>query len=190
MASRSAQPMSGEFRAYSEECGEGLDELIPVVYRELHKQASRFVRRERAENSFQTTDLINEVYLKLVNQRKTRWRSRAHFFAIASSLMRRILIDHARTKHREKRGGYDLKLPLDEAILAADAEKTVDLIALDEALTALAALDETQARIVELRYFGGLTIEETAEALNVSHATVERDWLAAKVWLHHRLKTG
>jgi RNA polymerase sigma factor (TIGR02999 family) len=188
MASHLAQRISGNSREYLSDCGEGLDELVQVLYRELHKQASRFVRRERAENSFQTTDLINEVYLKLVKQKNAHWHSRTHFFAVAPRLMRQILIDHARTKHRLKRGGNGLKLPLDEAILVADSENTIDLIALDEALTALSSVDETQARVVELRYFGGLTIEETAEALNVSHATVERDWVAAKVWLHHRLQ--
>jgi RNA polymerase sigma factor (TIGR02999 family) len=164
-----------------------LEDLLPLVHRELHRQASRHLRRERPGHTLQTSALINEAYLKLVDQRKVRWQSRAHFFAIASRLMRRILVDYARTQHREKRGGPDNKLPLDEAIHVTTGENRVDLLALDEALTRLAALDEQQARVVELRYFSGLTIEETAEALHISAATVKRDWTMAKAWLHQQL---
>jgi RNA polymerase sigma-70 factor, ECF subfamily len=188
MSSLSSQHITSRLRSWREGNEEALNELIPIVYDELHKQAKQFLRHESVDNTLQTSALINEAYIKLIDQKDVRWQNRAQFFALASQLMRRILIDHARTKHREKRGGHDLKLPLDEAVLAAADETSVDLIALDEALTGLAAFDAQQARIVELRYFGGLTINETAEALHISHATVERDWQVAKAWLHHQLK--
>lgn len=135
----------------------------------------------------QTTALINEAYLKLIDRREVNWQSRAHFFAVAAQAMRRILVDHARTKHREKRGGYNVKLSLEEATLIATKDKGVDLIALDEALNKLNLLDAQQARVVELRYFSGLSLEETAEALHISRATVARDWEAARAWLHREL---
>jgi len=188
MSSLSSQYITSKLRSWREGNEEALNELIPIVYDELHRQARRYIRRERPDNTLQTTALINEAYIKLIDQKDVRWKNRAHFFAIAAQVMRRILIDHARTKHRKKRGGYDLKLPLDEAVLTADGDGSVDLIALDEALTGLATFDEQQARVVELRYFGGLSIDETAEALHVSHATVERDWHMAKAWLHHQLR--
>ena len=166
---------------------EALDELLPLVYDELHKQARRYLRRERQDHTLQTTALIHEAYLKLIDQRNVDWQNRTHFFAIAAQMMRRILVDHARTKHRDKRGGDDIKLPLDEAILVVVNEKNVDLIALDEALNRLAKIDEQQVQIVELRYFSGLSLEETAEALKISRATVARDWAIAKAWLHREL---
>ena len=166
---------------------DALDQLLPLVYDELHRQAARYLRRERPGHTLQTTALIHEAYLKLIGQREVRWQSRTHFFAIAAQLMRRILVDHARTKHREKRGGNDVRLTLDEAALVAGEEKSVDLLALDEALTRLAAFDEQQARVVELRYFSGLSLEETADALGVSRATAARDWSVAKAWLKREL---
>jgi RNA polymerase sigma factor (TIGR02999 family) len=135
----------------------------------------------------QTTALINEAYLKLIDRRDVEWESRTHFFAVAAQAMRRILVDYAKAKHREKRGGDNIKLSLDEVMLVAAEEKGVDLIALDEALDKLAKLDEQQARIVELKYFSGLSLEETADALHVSRATVARDWEAARAWLHREL---
>lgn len=166
---------------------QALEDLMPLVYDELHKQAARFLRRERAGHTLQTTALIHETYIKLIDQREVNWESRAHFFAIAASLMRRILVDYARRKNRNKRGGANLNLTLEEAALVAGKEKSVDLMALDEALTRLEKIDEQQARVVELRYFGGMTLEETAEALKISRTTVADDWSMAKAWLHREL---
>lgn len=173
------------------ECSSGKaaawDDLLPLVYDELHRQAARYMRRERPGHTLQTTALIHEAYLKLVDQRNVNWESRTHFFAIAAQAMRRILVDHAKTAHRKKRGGNDIKLQLDEAMPIAAKERSVDLIALDEALNKLAKRDPQQARIVEFRYFSGLTLEETAEALHISRATVASDWSMAKVWLYREL---
>lgn len=167
---------------------EALDELMPLVYTELHRQAARYLRHERSNHTLQTTALINEAYLKLIDQRNVNWESRTHFFAIAAQAMRRILVDYAKTRNREKRGGGEENLPLEEALqVQAKEEKSVDLIALDEALTKLAEIDEQQARVVELRYFADLSLEETAEALRVSRATVARDWSVAKAWLLREL---
>lgn len=174
-------------REWSEGKREALDELLPLVYKELHKQAQRYLRKERSDHTLQTTALIHEAYLKLIDQRSVEWESRTHFFAIAAQMMRRILVDHARTRHRDKRGGDDVKLPLDEAIMVAANETDVDLIALDQALNRLEAIDEQQARVVELRYFSGLSLEETAAALKISRATAARDWAMAKSWLHREL---
>jgi RNA polymerase sigma-70 factor, ECF subfamily len=167
--------------------GEILDRLMPLIYDELHRQASRYLRKERAGHTLQTTALINEAYLKLIDQRDVVWQNRNHFFAIAAQAMRRILVDYARERHREKRGGAAENLPLDEAAFVVSPEKGVDLVALDEALNRLAKLDERQARVVELRYFSGLSIDETAEILGVSNVTVRRDWDFAKAWLHSQL---
>ena len=164
-----------------------LDRLIPVVYAELRRQAARHLRRERQGHTLQTTDLIHETYLRLVDQREVRWQSRAHFFAVAAQLMRRILVDHARRRRRAKRGGPAARLPLEEALVIAAEKSDVDLLALDEALERLAAVNARQSRIVELRYFSGLSIEETAEALGVSPTTVKDDWSVAKAWLYREL---
>ncbi len=166
---------------------EALDNLLPLVYDELHRQAARFLRKERPGHTLQTTALINEAYLKLIDRRDVEWESRTHFFAVAAQAMRRILVDYAKAKHREKRGGDNIKLSLEKAMLVAAKEKGVDLIALDEALNKLNLLDEQQACVVELRYFSGLSLEETADALHVSRATVARDWEAARAWLHREL---
>ena len=146
--------------------GASLDKLMPLVYEELHRQASRYLRKERQGHTLQTTALIHEAYLKLVDQRAVKWQNRAHFFGIAAQAMRRILVDYARERHREK---------------------GIDLVALDEALTRLEKFDARQARIVELRYFSGLDINETAEVLGVSNATVRRDWNIAKAWLKQEI---
>ena len=174
-------------REWSDGNREALEELMPLVYRELHQQAARYLRRERQNHTLQTTGLIHEAYLKLVDQRQVNWQSRTHFYAIAAQLMRRILVDHARTKKREKRGGDLLLMPLEDAAQVAGNEKNVDLVALDEALNKLAEIDRQQARIVELRYFSGLSLEETAEALKISRTTVAQDWSMAKAWLHREL---
>jgi RNA polymerase sigma factor (TIGR02999 family) len=167
---------------------EAVNDLMPLVYDELHRQAKRYLRRERANHTLQTTALIHEAYLKLIGQRNVEWEGRTHFYAIAAQAMRRILVDHARTVKREKRGGDNVVLPIDDALQIAGKEvKTIDLIALDEALTGLAARDERQARVVELRYFADLTLEETAEALGISRATAALDWNMAKAWLFREL---
>jgi RNA polymerase sigma factor (TIGR02999 family) len=175
-------------RQWSSGNREALDELMPLVYSELHRQAAQYLRRERVDHTLQTTALINEAYLKLVDQRDVNWESRTHFFAIAAQAMRRILVDYAKTRNREKRGGSAENLPLEEALqVTAKEEISVDLIALDKALTRLAEIDEQQARVVELRYFADLSLEATAEALHVSRATVARDWSMAKAWLLREL---
>jgi RNA polymerase sigma factor (TIGR02999 family) len=167
---------------------DALDALMPIVYAELHRQAANYLRRERIGHTLQATALINEAYLKLIDQREVNWQNRAHFFAIAAQAMRRILVDHARTRHRDKRGGDAENLPLEAAEFATSASgTTVDLIALDEALTRLATLDERQSRIVELRFFSGMSVEETAEALGISKATVKNEWRTAKAWLFQEL---
>lgn len=166
---------------------EALEKLMPLVYNELHKQAARYLRRERPNHTLQTTALIHEAYMKLVDQREANWESRTHFFAIAAQAMRRILIDHARARRQEKRGGDNVTLALDDAALIITDERNIDLLALDEALDRLAEIDGQQVRIVELRYFSGLSLEETAEALGISRATVAREWSVAKTWLRREL---
>ncbi len=165
---------------------QALQELTPLVYDELRRLAGRYLRRERPDHTLQSTDLVHEAYLRLIDQRSVRWQNRAHFFAIAAQLIRRILVDHARSRHALKRGAAPLRLTLDEA-LASSQGHDLDLVALDEALQNLARLDTQQSRIVELRFFGGLSIEETAEALRISPATVKRDWTTAKAWLYRDL---
>ena len=165
---------------------EALEKLIPVVYDELRRQAANYLRRERPGHTLQTTALIHEAYLRLINQQNIEWQNRAHFYAIAARLMREILVDHARKRQASKRGGSDIKVPLEEAMVVSPG-RGVDLVALDEALTRLAAIDPQQSRIVELRYFSGLSVEETAEVLAVSSRTVKRDWNVAKAWLRHQL---
>lgn len=174
-------------REWSEGSREASENLMPLVYNELHRQAVRFLRYEGRDHTLQATALIHETYLKLIDQREVNWESRTHFFAIAANLMRRILVDYARAKHREKRGGDAVKLTLEKAELIADKERSIDLMALDEALGRLEKIDEQQARIVELRYFAGLSLEETAAALKVSRTTVATDWNMAKTWLHREL---
>lgn len=175
-------------REWSDGNREALDELMPLVYHELHKQAARYLRNERKNNTIQTTALIHEAYIRLIDQPGIQWQSRTQFFAFAAKVMRHILVDRARAKHRGKRGGGEaVKVALDEATLVLGAEQKIDLMALDEALNRLAKIDEQQVRIVELRYFSGLSLEETAEALKISRATAARDWAMAKSWLHREL---
>jgi len=165
------------------------EKLVPLVYDQLKKLARRYMRRERADHTLQTTALVHEAYLKLVGQHSPHWQGRAQFYGIAAQLMRRILIDHARRHLREKRGGSQVILPLEEG-LAFTPEHSEDLLKLDEALDRLAKLDPRQSRIVELRFFGGLSVEETSRFLNVSPITVKRDWAVAKVWLYGELRPG
>lgn len=163
-----------------------LDQLMPLVYSELHRLAGAYLRRERPGHSLQSTGIVHEAFLKLVDQRNVRWQDRAHFYGVTAQIMRRILVDHARAKHREKRGGPMETLALDEG-LHVSPRKSVQIIALDDALTALAQLDQQQCTAVEMRFFGGLTLEETAEALRISRATVHRDWVTARAWLMREL---
>jgi len=172
------------------EWGEGnqqaLEALVPLIYKELRNLAHNFLYRERPGHTLQTTALVHEAYLKLIDQNDARWQNRAHFFAIAAQAMRRILIDSARKHAAAKRGGPQEKLSLDEVADIA-LEPDINLLKLDEALHELAKIDPRQSRIVELRYFGGLTIEETAEVISVSPATVKREWMMARAWLHQEI---
>jgi RNA polymerase sigma factor (TIGR02999 family) len=165
---------------------EALDRLLPIVYDELRRQAARYLRKERVGHTLQTTALIHEAYIRLIDQRDVHWQNRAHFFGIAGQLMRRILVDHARTKKRLKRGGSDVRVSLTEATATLKGQD-LDVVALDEALTRLEQIDTQQGKIVELRFFSGLTVEETAEALGISTGTVKRDWSMAKAWLHREI---
>ena len=173
-----------EFTLGNKEAGE---KLMPLVYDELKRLARSYMRRERPDHTLQTTALVHEAYLKLVRQKAVNWQSRSHFFGIAAQLMRRILIDHARGYMRKKRGGVKELLPLDEALVFSP-EHSEELVKLDEALERLSKLDLRESRIVELRFFGGLSVEETAEFLGVSPKTVKRDWAVAKVWLYAELR--
>lgn len=160
-----------------------LEELMPLVYDELRKMAARHMRRQNPGHTLQTTALVNEAYLRLIDSSQVRWQNRAHFFAVSAQLMRRILVDFARQRQNLKHGGGARKVSLDEALVVSP-ERGADLLALDEALNRLAALNARQAQVVELRYFGGLSEEETAEALKVSLRTVQRDWNLARLWLY------
>jgi RNA polymerase sigma factor (TIGR02999 family) len=161
--------------------------LMPVVYDELRRLAGAYMRRERVDHTLQATALVHEAYLKLVEQRSVNWQSRAHFFGIAAQLMRRILIDHARGHSRQKRGGDEKKVSLDEAFVLSE-QQADELLAVDDSLNQLAKIDARQAKVVEMRFFGGLSVEEAAEALGVSPKTVKRDWSVAKAWLYADLK--
>jgi RNA polymerase sigma factor (TIGR02999 family) len=163
--------------------------LLPLLYGELRRIAARRLRGERSGHTLQPTDLVHEAYLKLADQRDARWQNRAHFYGAAARVMRNILVDYARTRLAGKRGGGAVRVTLVDAFVGSDAPD-VDVIALDDALRALAEFDPQKCRIVELRYFGGLSIEETAEAVGISTATVKREWTVAKVWLHQRLTGG
>ena len=163
-----------------------LDKLMPLVYDELRRLAHRYLSRERPDHTLQTTALVNEAYLRLVDRKNVHWQNRAHFFAISAQLMRCILVDHARSHAYAKRGGGARKIPLDEAMVFSQ-ERAAEVVAIDDALKGLAALDPQQSRIVELRFFGGLTIEETAEVLHLSPATIKREWATARAWLYHEL---
>lgn len=165
-----------------------LRELVPVVHAELRRIAHRQMRRERDDHTLQTTALVNEAYVRLIDLTRVRWQDRLHFFAMASRLMRRVLVDHARSRQYLKRGGGAVRVSLDEAQCGTD-ERGPDLVALDDALDALAMVDERKSRVVEMRFFGGLSVAETAEALGVSPETVMRDWRLAKAWLLRELRS-
>jgi RNA polymerase sigma-70 factor (ECF subfamily) len=178
--------VSAILRAWSDGDQRALDRLAPIVYGELRRLARRYMRRERPGHSLQTSALVNEAYL--VDYKRMQWQNRAHFFAVSAQLMRRILVDHARRRNL-KRGGGIAHVSLDDAALVSD-EAAADLMALDDALNALAQLDPRKVRVVEMRFFGGLTAEETAAVLNVSAVTVMRDWSSAKAWLYRELTRG
>lgn len=167
--------------------GAPLDHLVNDAYAELRRVADRYVRRERAQ-TVQATELVHEAYLRLAKDAPVRWQSRAHFVAIAAIAMRRLLVERARRRGAAKRGGVQVQVTLDESLLATEADTAVDLVALDRALTRLAAVDATHARVVELRYFGGLSVEETAGAMDISPATVKRHWTLARAWLLRELE--
>jgi RNA polymerase sigma factor (TIGR02999 family) len=162
-----------------------LGRLTPVVYTELRRLAHRYMRRERSDHGLQTTALVNEAYIRLVDYKRMRWQNRAHFFAVSAQLMRRILVDHAR-RHNVKRGRGVHHVALDEALIVS-AEPGVDLVALDDALHALGRVDPRKVQVVEMRFFGGLSVDETATVLNVSPVTVRRDWSSAKIWLYREM---
>jgi RNA polymerase sigma-70 factor, ECF subfamily len=166
-----------------------LERVLPLVELELRRIASHYMQRERAGHTLQTTALVNEAYLRFVDQKKVRWQNRAHFFGIAAQLMRRILLDHARNQHRQKRGGFAQHIRLSDACLIS-SERSSELIALDEALQRLERIDARKSQVVEMRYFGGMSVEETAAVLQVSPITVIRDWNFARAWLRQEISNG
>jgi RNA polymerase sigma-70 factor (ECF subfamily) len=180
--------VSGLLRAWSEGDRDALDKLTPIVYDELHRLARRYMRRERTGHSLQTTALVNEAYMRLVDYKSMKWQNRAHFFAVSAQLMRRILVEHARRRNL-KRGRGVQHVSLEETAIV-DGQRDTDLMALDDAMVALARLDARKVQVVELRFFGGLSVEETAEVLKVSPVTVMRDWSTAKAWLYRELTSG
>lgn len=189
MHSQSPQEITQLLRAWSEGDKSALDQLLPLIYGELRRLAGRYMRRENPGHTLQSSDLINEAWLRLADQRQVQWQNRAHFFGIAAQLMRRILIDHARRHHYQKRGGGAIQVSLDETA-AVTAARAAELLAVDEALERLTAMDARKGRIIELRFFGGLNLDETAEVMGLSSPTIQREWRAAKAWLHRLLTEG
>jgi RNA polymerase sigma factor (TIGR02999 family) len=189
MSAPSSQEVTGLLLAWGRGDEEALQKLMPLVYEQLHAAASRYIANERPGHTLQTTALIHETYLRLVNVRKVNWQNRAQFHALCARLMRRILIDFARSRRYQKRGGGAPHVKFDEALLVT-ARPDANLAALDDALNRLAVVDERKSRVVELRFFGGLDVKETAEVLKVSPDTVMRDWKIAKVWLLRDLRGG
>lgn len=193
-ATRSGKEDAGDIsvllRAWSDGDQTALDRLTPIVYKELRRLAGRYMRGERANHSLETAALVNEAYIRLVDYERMQWQNRAHFFAVSSQLMRRILVDHAR-RHNLKRGGGANHVSLDNvAVVGGTEDQDVDLLLLDDAMTALAGIDPRKVQVVEMRFFGGLSVEETAEVLKISPVTVKRDWRAAKAWLYRELTGG
>ncbi len=186
-AEPSGSDISGLLRAWSGGDQNALEKLTPVVYNELRRLARRYMTRERPGHSLQATELVNEAYMRLVDYKHMQWQDRAHFFAVSAQLMRRILVDRARRRNL-KRGGGVRHVSLNEAVIVGSAPNMgADIVALDDALSELARLDERKMQVVEMRFFGGLSVEETAEVLKVSPATVMREWSTAKTWLYHEL---
>jgi RNA polymerase sigma factor (TIGR02999 family) len=172
--------------AWSQGDRSALDQLIPLVHEQLRRLARHYMAQGRPGHTLQTTALVNEAYLRLIDASQVQWQNRAHFFAVSAQLMRRVLVDFARSHHQLKRGGEARRVSLDEALVVSE-DQGADLVALDDALSALSVLDGRQSQVVELRFFGGLSVEETAEVLKVSPTTVRRDWTLARAWLHHEL---
>ena len=189
MTAHSPKEVSLLLLAWSDGDETALEELVPLVYEELHRLAHRYISRESPGNTLQTTALAHEAYLRLVDARSVRWQNRAHFFAVAAKVMRRILVDLARSRHNLKCGGGARQVSLDR-VSVASPEPSTDMLALDEALQRLAALNPRQSQVVELRYFGGLTAEEVGEVIKISPRTVRSDWRLAKVWLYRELSRG
>ena len=187
MSQTSAQDLTQMLIQLSEGKAQVVDDILPLIYDELRRLAGNYLRRERSDHTLQPTALVHEAYLKLIDQTQVKWQNRAHFFGIAANIMRRILVDYARQHRADKRGGAAEKIPLEEEILIVSEGKSAELLALDEALENLAKIDEQKSKIVELRYFGGLSVEETAEVLGVSEVTVKRHWRMAKAWLYGQL---
>ncbi len=183
MSQTSTQDLTQMLIQLSEGKAQVVDDILPLIYDELRRLAGNYLRRERSDHTLQPTALVHEAYLKLIDQTQVKWQNRAHFFGIAANIMRRILVDYARQHRADKRGGAAEKLPLEEEILIVSEGKSAELLALDEALENLAKIDSQKSKIVELRYFGGLSVEETAEVLGVSEITVKRHWRMAKAWL-------
>jgi RNA polymerase sigma-70 factor (ECF subfamily) len=183
-----ASDISGLLRAWSDGDQSALERLTPIVYDELHRLARRYMRRERPAHSLQASALVNEAYMRLVDYKRMQWQDRAHFFAVSSLVMRRILVDHAR-RHNLRRGGAVQHVSLDEAAVMS-GDEDMDLLALDDALNTLARIDPRKVQVVEMRFFGGLSVEETAEVLKVSAITVKRDWRSARAWLFRELTGG
>ena len=186
MAAPPLQDVTQLLRAWNNGEQEALDQLIPLVYHELHRLAHRYMGRERSAHTLQSTALVHEAYERLINLKDVDWKNRAHFFAVSAQVMRRILVDYARSRRYSKRGGEWRQVPLNEAV-AVFRDSRTDIVALDDALQALSAIDPRKSRVVEMRFFGGLSIKETAEVLTVSEETVQRDWRLAKVWLLRQL---
>jgi RNA polymerase sigma factor (TIGR02999 family) len=182
------EDISALLRAWSDGDQSALDRLTPIVYGELHRLAARYMRRERPGHSLQTTALVNEAYMRLVDYERMHWQNRAHFFAVSAQLMRRILVEHAR-RHNLKRGGGLQHLSLDEVAIVGGGQDA-DLVELDNAMNDLARIDPRKVQVVEMRFFGGLSVEETADVLKISTITVKRDWRAAKAWLYRELTGG
>jgi RNA polymerase sigma-70 factor (ECF subfamily) len=189
MTKPAPEELSQLLRDWSNGDQAALDKVMPVVYQELRRLARHYMRRERADHTLQTTALVNEAYLRLADYKKMRWQSRTHFFAVSAQVMRRILVEHARSRNFAKRGGGVQKVELDETAFVS-AGRSAEVIAVDEALTELESWDARKGRIVELRFFGGLSIEETAEVLKVSPTTVQREWRSAKAWLYKAISEG
>jgi RNA polymerase sigma factor (TIGR02999 family) len=175
-------------RAWSQGDGSALERLVPLVYEELHRLARRYMRQERPDHTLQATSLVNEAYLRLIDVNRVEWRDRAHFLAVAAQMMRRILVESARSRRRQKRGGGAVHVNFDDVQELPDLKEQRDLVALSDALSALATFDARMGQVVELRFFGGLTAEEAAEVLNVSPETVMRDWKTAKAWLLREIR--
>ncbi|MCI0388969.1 MAG: sigma-70 family RNA polymerase sigma factor [Acidobacteria bacterium] len=189
MASPSTQEITQLLVAWNNGDGAALEQLTPLVHTELHRLAKRYMAGERQGHILQTTALVNEAFMRLVDWQNVEWQNRAHFFGLAAQVMRRILVDFARARNREKRGGDEIRVSFSEAA-NVPSQRRADLVALDDALQTLERLDRRQARIVELRFFAGLSLEETAEALRVSLSTVRRDWSVAEAWLYRELNRG